>query len=612
MNGHSRRKWIPAALACILIAGTFTPLAVLGQGSASSQLTMLISAAGSARSYAYDTVDYAAASGLAVSGAQALLGQGDSLMATAQADAQAGTAQAAGIQDAQAAMADYAAASASSSVALSKAGLTAAVDYNAVLSAIAEVNATVEVIASVAAQACASGSASSSGAQAFAEACAQVAASVASARANLTQAASALVQAEGHLGASASLSQALSLAALARADLQASQAALMTISSYTYSQRGQEFAASVVAPLSAEANATIGTEAALIASVTAYQADWGAYAKSQAEASANMSASASAVAVAISEVNTSAVSTSVTAAQATDTEVRAEMSALLGLVGQTSLLAAVQASSSAAIRYDGSLNSSAAWSSAFAGANLGAFSGYLSSGVADAAAVQSDGTAYVSAYRSVVADLAAYLTVPGVQSIYNVLTGIQVSGSVSGANAALHQETSAMATIQADISSLGTAVSSGGSAVLVGTDLLSAAAGVSSGGGAYLNATAKATLGQVSVDAMSTAQAAQSFVASAQALMQASIGSYSSSATSLAASGTSLATRTQSSTNATETALAYLQSDSRVRATEAAVAQAHLTQALQLFAAQDVTAGAAAMAQAYLGFQEASSASVSA
>ena len=610
MNAQPERRWLPATMAVLLLAGIFTPLAVFGQATSQeqSQLAALVGAAESSGAYATSTVDYAAASGLSVGAAQAQLSQGNSLLATAQTDLQSGTGLGAGIQAAQGAMSAYEAAATSASVALSGAGLAASVDYYAALSAVAEVNETVGVIASVQAQACDSVGAAASGTQ-HAQACAQVDAQLVSARTYLGQAASLLAQSSGHATASADVPQILVLVGQARTDVEACQALLLSIASYSYSQRSEAYLSEVIDPLYANANATIRAEESVMAELASFRTSWDAYAQGQASAAANVSAPASSLDAAISVVNTGATATNIYAAQIVAGDVSADMSTLLnltGLVGQTSLLSLIQECNATSVSYWGSLQTAGTWNGAYSQATLSGFSNYLGAGTTDYASAQSGGSAYESDCQAVIGSLAGYLTVLGVQAIYDNLTSLQISASVSGVDSSLQQETNAMATVQDGISSLTTAVTNGEAAILVTGDLLAAASSVSTQGGAYLNATVKASLGQVSAYASATAQAAQSFVASAQTCLQASIGTYSSTVASLSTSGTSLSAQTQASVSATATAVAYVQSDSQVRAAAVASGQADVAQALQLFSTQNVSAGVAAMAQASLEFQAAS------
>ena len=628
MSGHSR--WLLGAVACILLAGIFTPIVVLGQASAGSQeqnqLAAFVGAAESSRSYAYGAVDYAAANGLSVGSARGQLSQGDSLLAAAQTDAQAGTNIASGIQAARGAMADYAGAAASASVSLSGAGLAASVDYYAALSAVAEVNATMDVVASVAAQACGSAGAGGSGAQGFAQACAQVDANVASARANLTQAASILARSTGHVAASADISQALSLAAEARADVQACQSLLLTIASYGYSQRGQAYVSAVVEPLYASANATISAEQSALTGLTAYKESFDAYAQSQASAAAAVNSSATTLAAAISGVDTGGVSASVSASRRTAAEVSSNMSGLLSLVSalpstplQAALVADIDACTSDTAAYDLALGAAGTESGSYTGTSLSSFGAYLGSMDSDAASVQSAGTAYVTSYEDVQAALSALIAggillphLPQLQAYAAALADLHasVASTTSGTNGSLRSETGAMAAVETDISSLGSVVSSNQGSISMSTTLTASISGVSGEVSSYLNSTASAAVGTAASDATATAASAESFVASADACLGSTIGTYAGTVATLASSGAALTAQTRGSASATAAAMLFVQSDSRTRVSEASAGQSDLSQALQLFSGQDVPTGVAALARASLEFQAASGASV--
>ncbi|MDG6982120.1 MAG: hypothetical protein JRM74_01560 [Nitrososphaerota archaeon] len=616
MNLTPARKRLTIPVLCLLVAGLLAPIPIAGMPRASaqsaSQLSTLIAATEGSGAYARSVVGYASSQGLSVSSSQALLSQGDGLLAAAQQDAVSGNL-AAGIGLAQAAMKDYASAAAAASLAISSAGLSATVEYTVVEQAIVEVNATVNAAASVASAACAGAGISSPGGEAFVQACTRLDARIDGAAANLTQAAALAAQADGQASATASFSQAMGLVEAARAGMNSTQSEFMAVASYGYAQRADAYVSAVVDPQYAQANATIGSEQSAVTGLSGYQTSWNAYSQSQASATASIISSASALDGAISQVNTGAVSTSVSAASTTAGKVNSDMSILLNLAGImafTNLVQAIQACETATTSYSNTLASAGAWSEAYSGTPLASFSSYLGTGTSDVVAVQSAGSAYVSDYQTVVADLTPILSaLPAAQTVYGNLTSLQVSGTVDGANTAFGHETAAMGTVQADASSLNTSVSTSETAILVSGDLLAAASGASASGGAYLNATVRYSLGQVSTYASATAQAAQAFVASAQACLRASIGTYLSADTSLSASGASLGTQTKGSVSATTAAATYLEGDSRVRIAAVAAGRADLTQALQFFSSQNISAGAAAVAQANLEFQAASGAS---
>lgn len=605
-----RKTLMPAAIAGLMILSILTPIVVLGAVSASAQtqgqLTALIGAAQSSGAYAHSAVAEASSRGLTMGSAQAQLGQGDSLLATAQADAQSGSNIDAGIQAVQGAMRDYTFASAAASLALSSVGLTGSVDYSISEAAVAEVNETASIFNSVAAQAC---GAASAGPDAFVKACADVKTQVVAAHAHLSQAASLLAQANGGASANVDYSQVMSLVASARADVNATQSDLVTIAAYTYTQRGQAFYATVIAPISVKANSTVRAEQNALGNLTQFQSTFDAYTTSQTSAASKVNSSALALNSAITQVNINSVSTSIGTAQSAAGQVRGQMSALLalaGIVALSNVVADINACTSVATTYDSNSASAQSWSQAYTQTQLQGFSSYVSTGTNDAAAVQAAGSAYVSDCNKVVADLAGLLIIPGVTAIYNTLVGLQISGTVGGVNTALNQETSAMVTVNSDIISLSSAASQ--SSLTLPSGLLSTASSVSTQGSAYLNATGAAALGGVSSSVQSQTQAAGSFVTAAMASVQTSIGAFTVS--SLSTSYHSLRAQTQTSVSLVATAAAYLGSATRARIAEAASGHAEASHALALFSSQNISDGAAAMVQAYVELQAAASVGV--
>ena len=610
MNLRPGRKWLPALAVLMLAAGIFTPLAVHGQAGGStqqqSQLAVLNTNAQSSKSYAHSTVEYAVENGLSVTAAQAQLGQGDSLLAAAQADAQSGTNPAEGIQSVEAAMTAYSGAAASASVAISDAGLAASVDYYAAVSSIAEVNATVEVAASVAAQACAGSAGSTPAAQALTQACAQVNVQVASARAQLSQAASLLVQSNGHVGTSVDVSQAGSFVAQARVEVQSCQSLLLTIASYSYGQRGQAYVQSVVEPLSAAANLTIRAEQSVLANLTSLQTTYETYVGGQEGAAQGVVSSASALGTAIAQVNTDAVSANAGAAESTEAELHVDLQALLTLPTIAALpgvVADIDTALSASTSFNSALASVNSWAGAFSQAELSDFGGFLGTWNGDAMSAQAAGENYLTSYQTVVSDL----SVPALEALSQVqaVLSLPVSQTEGAAETSIQQATSAMATVQTDIAGLTSAVGSAQPSILVSGSTLSAAGTLSTQGNLYLNSTADAAMAEVAASVQATAQAAQAFITSAHACLNATVGAYAGSFASLETSGAGLGTQTQGSASAIATAGAYISSDSRIRTTEASMGEADTASALSLFASQDIPAGVAAMAQASIQFQAA-------
>ncbi len=612
MRRRQASNLLPAVTASLLLAGIFAPAAVLGQLGASNQtqgqLSTLVGVAQSSRAYASSTIDLAVSHGLNVSAAQAQLAEGDSFLATAQADAQSGSDISAGILAAQAAMRDYTYAAASASVALKDAGLTVSVDYAAAAGAVAEVNATASVVASVAAQVCAGAGTGASNSTALVQACAQVEANIAAATAHLKQAASLLVQASGSTTVGANYSQALSLIAEARAEVNATQSSLVTIASYTYSARGQAYVTAIIEPLSAKANATIAAEQSVLAGLNQFWLSFDAYSSSQTSAQASVTSSVSTLATAILQVNTGAVSSNISASETTAAAVKADMWALLNIsaIDLLPVASSIQASITATTSYQSSLATADSQSGAYAQTQLSSFSGYLSTMTSSQTDVQTKGAAYLSAYQTVVTDLSALTSITGVQAILDSLTSLQVSATVDGVNTALQQETAAMGTVQTDISSMDSVAASSSSAILVGSGLVSNITTLSAQAQAYLNATASAALSRTAAQVQVTAQTAASLVAAVNAATQATIGTFAASAATISGTSSTLSAETSASLTSTSNAIAYVHSDTQARISEAASGQADVSQALQLFSSLDVSGGATAMAQASLELQAAS------
>ena len=603
----NRRPRLTAVVATLLLSGVFAPI-VIGQVSGGSQSTLaaLVEAGESSRSYAGGVVNLALAHGLQVSSAQALVTQGDALLATATADSQSGSNTAAGIQAAQAAMSDYTKAAALASIALTNSGLTSAVDYDAAVSALAEVNATATIAASAADQLCVSSGEAVSNASSFTQACGQADAQTSAARTHLSEAAALLAQSQ----VNSNLSQALSLVALARSEVQSAQSAILTASSYAYGQRARAFITSVVSPLSAKANATISAEQSSMSIFNQAEASFASYSEVQSSATANITSSAASLASLIGGVETNSVSSSIQNAQSVSAEVNSQDSTLLGISGiqlLPAVVADINALQSSAASYSSALSGALTQSDAYPQTQLVAFPSYMGALAVDSSAAQSSGASYVSAYQTLLAALnvPGVLAIPGVQAIYNSLVGLQVSGSVDGVNASLQQELSSMENVEAGIVSTTNVVASSSASILVNTDLTASISWVSSQSRAFLNVSGTQAVTAAAASLMTTVESAQSFVASANATVTTTIGGFASSATSLSDAGSSLHSQTQATTSALAMASAFVSSDLRIRTTVAAAGQADVAQALGFFSVQDLSAGVAAMDNAVVDLQAA-------
>ena len=619
MKPPGMRSLTRIAVVGLLLAGIVTPVLCFGQPGASAQtqtqLAAMLGVAQASRSYAYSTVNSAASHELSVSSAQAKLAEGDSLLATAEADAQQGNNLAAGIHAAQAAMDDYTSAAVSASIALANAHLTLSVDYSAAVGAVTEVNATASFLASVAARACASGTASASGAGPISQACAELTAQDSAAAANLKDAASLLEGVSSQANATASLSQAMALVSMAREEVTAGQADLLTVASYGYSARAQSYIASVVLPLSAEANATIRSEQSLQENLAAVQGGLEAYAKTQAPAVANVTASLSALAEAIAQVNPAQTSSSVNSSASVASAVNSDMSALLsipGIAALPSVSGAIQSCSSASSTYGTNLASAAAESNLFSGRLVASFGAYLDTIKQDYASVVASGSSFSTAYQAVIGDIntTIILAIPGVQSIFNDLTSLQVGSSVAGADSSLQAETGAMERVEGAYNSATAAIASSKTSILMNSTLLATASSISNQGPTYLNLTAAGAVSTASDSIQTVVAAARSFMADANASMGATIGTLGESYTVLLNEGESLNASVNRSVTCAANAMAYVGSDASARVTEAASGRAQVSEALVLFSNRNIASGVSALAQGTLDLQAAASTGV--
>jgi hypothetical protein len=617
MRLPSRRALVRIAVVSLLLAGVATPALYLGQPGASaqtqSQLVAMVSAAQTSRTYAYSTVNAAASHGLALGSAQSQLSAGDSLLVTAQADAQSGNNVAAGIQAAQAAMSDYTSAAVTAGVALTGANLTASVDYTAEIGAVAEVNSTASLVASVSSNTCANGGATVSNATAFSQLCADEKTRIAAATSNLKLASSYLIQANGN--ATVNLSEVRTLVGMARAQVTVGWQDLAALASYTYTSRGGSYVSSALLPLSAQANATVKAELSLRANLTAFQNEFSAYAISQSSAVANITSTGSALVSAIGYVNTDTVSSNISASETAAALVKSNMSSLLEILGISSfpsVIADIQASNTATSSYIAALVSARSQIADFSESPLSYFGSYLGIMDQDRATVLANGTAYVSAYQKVVEDIdtSAILAIPGVQAIYNGLTSLQVAVNVSSTNHALQTETDAMGNVEVGINSVASAVASARSAISVVDSLNATANFILIRASAFLNSTGMYYMGELASGVQDVAGQAHEFTIAANSTLSTSIVAFDAFYSSEGTLVMPLNGVTQGSIRAASDVVAYVNSDTSARISTAASGQAEISDAMSLFSKLNISAGVAAFAQATVYFQAASSASV--
>lgn len=612
MAFRSRRRCIPLAIVVGLIISVFVPAVALGQNdSANSQAALgeIITAAESAEAYANETVMLAAAHGVSVSSAQSQLSQGDSLLAQAKSDAQAG-AMAAGTQAAQASMAAYAGAAAAASLALTNAGFSLGTDYEAAVSAATEVNATLSVVAAVSARACGS----AGGVIVNSSTCSQASAQISAARTDLDRASSLLVQSSGQENASGTLPQALSLIAGARNQAQAAVLTISTLAAHTYSQRAQAYVSAVVDPLAAQANYTVESESSVNSSFSQLQADYTSYSGTQESSIGAVTGSASTLTASIAAVDVNGVDASSASAEAVATQVETNLSALLALPGvtlQAGVVSDIKSCQSALSSYAQSVDAVVSGTDAFQSTKISAFQAYTASLGQNASEVGAMGGAYVSAYGRVLSDLASILGVPGVSAIYGNLSGLQVSGSVNGLDASLAAAVSTVTTVQSDAAAFAGAVTAQAASVTLSTSLLDNASADVAAAVPFLSGTGASAMSNVSSSLLGVQRSSGNFAGQAGLMTNETVGLFGAAAAALATDGGDVVTETNATGGAISAAAGYLASDLAFRASMVAAAQGELGTALELFSELDVSGGTSAIAQASIDFHDASSVNAS-
>jgi len=626
MNARTGRKFSAIIIGLLLVAWMSSPIGVLGQTGSPSQvqLATLVGVAEASQGYANSTVEYALLHGLGVSVARAELAQGDSLLAAARADVMSGTDTAAGIQSAQAAMRAFTSAASSASLALANAGLVAAMDYNGVSSTLAEVNATTVFMAKVASQACGSNGISElalSNRSAFAQACSALFGQVMAAREDLSEASLDLAAVHGQAGAGTNFTQALALVAQARTSIGASQAAVLVISSFNYTQRAQAFLTNVVVPLSTSANLTIAAEQNTIGVMGGLSYNFATYASSQAANASSVTSLASTLGGAIVEVDTSAVQSGVSTAQAIATSTQQDLTNISSLIAPFTSIGAVAAlqssissAESAAGSYSTAAGSAGGDSASYMSTPMAGFSSYLSTVESNQQQVSSAESSFTTTLTAAQAQLSTVVNlgvVPGLGSWGGTLETLSQSlaSVTSDLDSSLQSEVASMSEVQAEISAFSAAVSASTPAVDLKYIDVATANAVEESGTGFLNATGSAAISQMASSVLGTYQDSANFTSSAGYCLRGTIGTFAMRSSVLSGSAASLESQTKETTAALTTASAYLSSDAQARSSDRTFGQVNVALALQSFSALDVATGATALAQACIEFQAAASSS---
>ena len=617
----SRRTTLTLAVACLIFAGTLTPLLLLtradSQTASPDQLKMMIQIAQGSKAYAQGVVGAASAHGLDAGTAQADLSAGDGLLATAQTDLSSGNNFPAGVLAAQAAMSDYTAAAQTASIALGNAGLTASVAVDAEATAIVGLNATVNVVASVAAQACATTVVSTSVASAFQQVCAKASAATANATADLKAAAAIVAAVRLSATASADFSQAVGLVSSARAQLSVAVDALANIATYTYASRGQAYVQSLNA-LVLSANATVKAEQANYAALTAVQAQFSAAAAAQATAVDSVIGSFSIINADISSVFTSTVAADASAAQSTAAQVNSNLTALLALLSgvpsSTALAASITAAEPSTTAYTSAVSAAGTQSAGFSSTSLAALSTYFGTLQADALDLQAKSASYTSAYARVQSNLSALINLlgglaPPALRAFNVTLGVlgaKASSTASNLDAALHTEVAATGNLIVALNAGTQTIVSNSAAIQISQSIVTATSSAVSAESPFLDTTGSAEVRLVGSDVSGSAQSALSFTASAQAALSTTVGGFAPSFSSLTAAGASLKSQGSTALTAFAAAGVSVSADIKARVAALVAGESDISIAQQMFASLEVNAGVSVLARASAELQFAS------
>jgi hypothetical protein len=604
------------AVALIVVAGAFLPHFVFAQGSVNptAQLQSDISVATSAKAYATGLLVVATDHGLDVNSAQTLMASGNASLTAAQAEQGAGNTTA-GIQDAQVASQDYAAASVGLGLDLQNAGLTASAEFQSATDAIASANATATAISAVIVNACTSTSVNATYASTFAQECAAGRADIAASNAALAKATIAAEQAQsGQAGVT--LSASGDLVTQAQDNISAAANVVSELAAYTYTTRGQAF---VNGPFTAEmatANASVQAQQTLATGFT--QAD-DAYQSSSANIDNGVNSittGASATANAIASISTSGVTGYTSTQESTLATIQTNLVSLKGdLSGLPAGLTAtinsdIAATQASLTTYNSAIETSGAAATSYSQVTLDGFAAYSNDFQSDVTATQTNGQTFLTTYAtlqgevSMVADDYPLLTALAQVSAELTTLGNTASSTSTNINASLQATESSFTTLGTQISATTNAVQT--AQVQLSESILQSVSATSSAEQSWLNSTAASAVVSANTSIQATATMAADFSASSQALLQAQLSSVGQAAQGLSSQGAALKTQAEATIKAMASANVAIQADLQARIGAVASAKALASEAMSDLSEQQVSAGASLLIQASAQLQIAS------
>lgn len=602
MKGISKAS-VGVVMVLALLGAALIPHA-FATANPAAQLQSQVQVAESGQAYASGLFAQAVADHLDVTSSEALIASGNSSLAQAQLALTSGTNVTAGIQEAGAAIKDFAAASVSLGAALQSAGLTASVGVASQEGAIASLNSTAAAMSAVLVNACTTTAVNSSQAAAFESDCAAGKSDVAGASAALAKASTA-----------GSVSASEAFTAQAQGNLSAATTIITQLAGYGYAARANAFIEGPMASLTAAANSTSTTQDRLSSEYASLVSSFQTTATAVDTGSANAVLGVSTVSSAVASLSFLSMDGAISAQESTLASISSSLSLLDQQIPATlpstviaTIQADISASQNALATYDSEMQSSVSDAASFSQVTVAGVQGNVSLIANQADQTESDGAAFstsLSVLQQEVSAVAAQfplLTILGTWSA--TLSSEQQSASSGSASvdASLNSVTTEMATLSSDVSIM-TSTLDAAAQLQVTAALIQNATTLSSSETALLNTSASAALAQAASSLQTTAGQVSAFSTASQAVLKMEMGQMASASESLSSEGTSLKAQVTASATLLAYASAVVQSDAQWRAGALSTGTADVQQAVSLFDEQNVSAGAGLLVQASAEFQ---------
>ena len=603
MKGISKAS-VGVLVALALLAAALVPHLAFATANPSAQLQSQVQVAESGQAYASGLLSEAISDHLGVTSSQALVASGNSSLAQAQLALASGTNLTAGLQEAAAAIQDFAAASVSLGTTLQSAGLTASVDVQAEQGAITSLNSTADAMSAAIVYACATTTVNSSQSAAFTSDCATAKADMAGAFAALAKASTA-----GSVTASAVF------VAQAKGNLSAAATTVTELAGYGYAARANAFIDGPMASLTAAADSAVSTQDDLSAEYTSLASGFQTTATAVDGDSSNAALRVSAVSSDVASLSFPSMDTAIDAQETTLTSINASLSLLGQQLPATlpdSVIATIQtditSSQKSLAVYDTDMQDSVSYAASFSQVTAAGFPGNSSLIVGQAEQTQYDGGAFsasLSALQQEVSSVAAQFPLLTILATWSVTLSAEQQTAASGSasvDASLNSVTTEMGTLSSDFSTMITALQVAAQ-LQVSAEFIQNATTLSSSESAFLNASTSATLAQAASSLQTTSDEVSAFSTASQAVFKVELGQMASASQSISSESASLKTQVAASATLLAAASTAVNADAQARAGALSTATADVQQAVSLFDEQNVSAGASLLVQASAEFQ---------